>query len=48
MKSHLGELEAGEFVALNGTGVDADLVLHYQGLIKGGMAEDHLFSEIMS
>ena len=47
MEPHLRELKAGQCVAHHRTGIKADLVVHDQGLIIGGVTENDPFPEII-
>jgi hypothetical protein len=47
MKSERRQFKTGQLVSINGACVQADLVLHEQGLGKWGVAENHSFSEIV-
>ncbi len=46
VKILLGELQAGEVIAIDEAGVDADFIRKDKGLFEGGMAENHPAAKI--
>ena len=47
VKVHLGELQAGEEIAVHQAGVDADFIRKNKRLFEGGVAEDHPAAEVL-
>lgn len=48
IKHHVRQLDTGEIITKNCTGINTDLIGFHQGLTKGGVPENYRFTEIVA